>query len=351
MNSVRPPGDLIWNYLRILPIAKPYVLMDEISPGVYECVCLDGLKSKSTTNSNDPPRSFRTRDLFLRHSERPDLWKYLSRLDDRLTLTLGEKVLPLLIEGRIRQEPLVEEAVVFGEGRTIPGVLVVRAEPARQLSDEAFQEQIWPAIEDANSKAEAFSRIPVELVVVLKAGQAYPKTDKGTFIRAQVYAQFKEQIDDAYARFENTQGGTKTFASIDELEQYLLQMFREHLGVQLKDADTDFFAFGIDSLQCIKMCTLIKRDIDLEGRQSELGQNVLYETGNVRSLAKHLDALRSGTSATSKSEHEWMEELIAKYSSFPPLETPAQRVEPGSGEVVVSGTCCFIRLLITDQNI
>src|SRR5436309_743342 len=130
MNSTREPGDKAWNYLRMLPPVKPYVLMDEIAPGLYECVALDGLKSKSTTNSDNPPGSFRTKDLFTHHPAQPGLWKYACRLDDRFTLINGEKVLPISIEGRIRQEEMVKEACVFGEGRSFPGVLIVKADRA-----------------------------------------------------------------------------------------------------------------------------------------------------------------------------------------------------------------------------
>ena len=73
MTSERPPGDLDWNYLRILPKVEPFVMMDEIAPGIYECVALDGLKSKSTINSDDPPNSFRTRDLFTKHPSKPNM--------------------------------------------------------------------------------------------------------------------------------------------------------------------------------------------------------------------------------------------------------------------------------------
>ncbi len=157
MNSARPPGDRYWNYLRLLAPARPFVLMDEVAPGLYECVALDGLKSKSTVNSDDPPGSFRTRDLFAPHATEPGLWKYVCRLDDRFTLINGEKVLPISIEGRIRQEMCVKEAVVFGEGKSYPGALIFRADEAAHMSDKEFLEAVWPAVEAANSRAETFS--------------------------------------------------------------------------------------------------------------------------------------------------------------------------------------------------
>lgn len=314
MTSVRPKGDDAWNYLRILPQVKQYLLMDEIAPGIFECVALDGLKSKSTVNSDDPPNSFRTRDLFMQHPSNPDFWKYVSRLDDRLTLVNGEKVLPIPIEGRIRQETSVQEAIVFGDGKLVPGILIIRADSAADMTDAEFLQHIWPSVEDANSRAESFSQIPQDLVVVLPPRTKYPSTDKSTFIRAQVYEQFKRQISDAYERFENDTGGSLALPLL-ELEAHLLRRFREHLDVDLASTESDFFAFGIDSLQCLKMWSLIKKEIDLGGKQSEVGQNVLYETGNISSLARYLDGLRNGTQEDAQDQEKVMTDLIAKYFS------------------------------------
>lgn len=353
--SVRPAGDNAWNYLRILPAVKKYVLMDEIAPGIFECVALDGLASKNTINSDDPPRSFRTRDLFTPHPKNPDFWRFVSRLDDRLTLVNGEKVLPIPIEGRIRQEGLVKEAVVFGDGKSLPGLLVIRADAASHLSDAEYLEHIWPAVEDANARAESFSRVPKELVIPLPADAAYAKTDKGTFIRAQVYAQYKEQIEAAYASFESGDDEAGTVAlPLPELEAYLLQRFRDNLGVDLSASD-DFFALGIDSLQCMKMWSLMKKELDLGGRQSEFGQNVLYETGNVQNLARHIDGLRTGNADQAKDTLQVMHDLVAKHSSFKTYDEKF-RTAPTTETVVLTGVtgglgAHLLAQLVRDPNV
>ncbi|KXH34919.1 hypothetical protein CSIM01_01955 [Colletotrichum simmondsii] len=292
--------------------------MDEVSPGIYECVCLDGIPSKSTSNSDSPPNSFRTRDLFVKHATQPDWWKYVSRLDDRFTLINGEKVLPIPIEGRIRQEEIVKEAIVFGEQRSYPGALIVKADNAASLSDAEFVEAIWPAVEAANAKAESFSRIPRELIIALPSETQYPRTDKGTFIRAPFYQQFEEEIQNAYDRYENEDEGGSLSLEGQELEIWLLQQLKKQLCIDLPSADADFFAFGVDSLHCIQMWSLIKREVDLGGRQGHLGQNVLYESGNIRKLSEHLVALRNGQVEAAQDELQNMQDLVAKYSSITP---------------------------------
>lgn len=208
------------------------------------------------------------------------------------------------------------------------------------MPDDEFLDTIWPSVEDANSRAESFSRIPKELVVVVPADSAYPRTDKGTFIRVPTYRQFEKEIEAAYNRYEGQgdEAGSLTLEG-SELEDYLLQQLKIKCGANLESSEADFFASGVDSLQCIQMWSLIKREIDLGGRQSELGQNVLYETGNVKLLARQIERLRSGASDEMQDQLKIMEGLIEKYSTF-------ERHVPGSApqpekELVVSSTSTF----------
>ena len=67
--------------------------MKPISSGVCELVILDGLESKIAANSSNPPNSFSTKDLFVAHETISGSWKYIGRVDDRVTLGNGEKIL------------------------------------------------------------------------------------------------------------------------------------------------------------------------------------------------------------------------------------------------------------------
>lgn len=347
MTSFRPPGDKEWQYLRLHRPVADNTLMDEIAPGVFECVGLDGLPSKGPSNSKppysdkNPENSFRTADLFTRHpdSAKSNYWKYLSRLDDRITLVNGEKVLPIPMEGRMRQEDVVREAVVFGYQRTVPGVLIFRsAEHGTELSDDEFMEQVWPPIEAANTSAESFSRIPKDLVVVKGADVTYPRTDKGTCIRAQVYEQFAEEIKQAYRSFEagSIQGGGLQL-DVAGLEAWLLSKFRNELSIPLPDAKTDIFSAGVDSLQTTRIWRMIKKDLDLGEGGKDMSQNVVFEKGTVRALAAYLYALRTGKEVKEEEDEiEVMRELINKYSTFT-QHFPTLTRMPESETVLVTG--------------
>lgn len=347
MTSFRPTGDKEWSYMRCWSPVADHVLFDEIAPGVFECVGLDGLPSKGPSNSkppfsaSNPPNSFRTADLFTRHPDpkKSNYYRYLSRLDDRITLVNGEKVLPIPIEGSIRQAELVREAVVFGYQQTMPGLLIFRAPgKAEDLTDEQYLDAVWPAIEAANAKAETFARVIRDLVVIKSADCVYPRTDKGTFIRAQVYQQFEADIQGAYKRLNTgNESSTKKKLSVPELEDWLMAKFQQDLRVPLPDRSTDIFSAGVDSLQTTRIWRAIKQELDLGEGAGSLSQNVVFEKGTVAALADYLHRLRTGDDAVEeKDEIRVMEDLIEKYSSFT-MHFPTQSRHPEKEVVLVTG--------------
>lgn len=327
---MRPPPAIINN---IWP--KP------VSTDTFEFVFLEnhpGRLYSGMTNSDDPPNSFHSRDLYTPHKTIKNAWKFLGRLDDRVTLINGEKVLPLPIEGRVRQHKLVKEAVVFGIGRATPGLLLLKSQATQDegLSDDEFIKLVWPTVEDANREAEGFSQISKDMIVPLAASEIIPTTDKGTIIRAQVYNVFDRQIEAAYNRAEHDQEGDQDLGGA-ELEIYLMNAGQQILGSHLSDPKDDLFSLGLNSLQAIQMRAQILRDIYLGGNAKKLSQNVIYEQGSILNLAKHLEKMRHGQDAETRYQLiPAMKDLISKLSKF---EEPSEGLEePPADRTIVSVT-------------
>ncbi|PQE05301.1 NRPS-like enzyme protein [Rutstroemia sp. NJR-2017a BVV2] len=308
----RKDGDNSWNYVRIYSNIRESIYMDPLGDNQFECVYLKSHPGLSVSNSDDPaPGSWRSKDVFEPHPTIPDTWKYVTRLDDRVTLSNGEKVLPLPIEGCIRSNELVREAVVVGVDRSIPGVLVFRA--SDDLSDEEFLEAVWPTIVDANTRAEQFSQITKDMVTIMPADVEYPRTDKGSIIRAQCYRKFAQEIDEMYERLEGESEGTLKL-DLADIETFLTATYEDIVGGPLESLDTDFFNAGIDSLRAIQMRRIIQKTLYLNGKQ--LSSNVVYEHGHVRGLAKFLHSIGQGVSGDNEDKTPLMRELIQKYSNF-----------------------------------
>ncbi|KAK9487528.1 hypothetical protein V1527DRAFT_326593 [Lipomyces starkeyi] len=337
MTSFRPKGDKAWNYLRVNPTVAPYLLMERTSPtsDVYECVCLDGWKSKVVSNSNGPPNSFRTKDLFSPHPTIPSAWKYLGRVDDRVTLVNGEKVLPIPIEHRIREDPHVKECIVVGVGKTAPGLIIIPSEDNTCMSPEQIIDAIWTAIEDANGRAEAFSQISRELVMVLPSDVDYPRTDKGTIIRSAFYKRFEHEIDALFQRFSEGDEGDLVLDG-KGLEKFVYDVFVNTIGIKLEDLFSDFFSFGVDSLQALRVWSILRRSLDLGGNGSKLSQNVVFEHPNCKVLARHLYTLGAGVESAKDDDIEILQQLYVKYSNFRPHVCGTAR--PSGEHIIITGT-------------
>lgn len=334
MTSFREPGDKEWNWLRPGPALLPYLRWTQHGDA-YEAVIADGWKSKVT--SNQPDGSYATRDLFIRHPEKNDRFKYVGRLDDWLVLVNGEKVNPIQFEHTVQSDPHVAEAVVFGAGQAAAGLVIVPAKGHESLTEDEFLKLVQPTIDAANAHAEAYAKIAREHIRVLKpdAVADCPKTDKGTVIRSAFYKKFEKLIQSVYEDAEAATGGSLQLGR-DEMQAWLRDLLLEMLKLAPQDAarvtdGADFFALGLDSLGAYRMFSRIMKTLDLGTKAAEVPGNVCFEYPNLAALTSYLSALRSGESYSKRSETDEMQALIDKYATF----SPRPRAAAGAPRVVL----------------
>jgi len=337
----RPPGDLAWDYIRLAPSIIKHTQYKPLASNTFEFVYLSSLPTLNVSNSSSPPGSFHSSDIFTPHPSIPHAWKFLGRTDDRVTLSTGEKVLPLPIEGRIKEEPLVKDAVVFGIDRTLPGLLLFPSDQAARLDEQVFLDTVWPAIQAANDTSEAFARIVRDMILVLPASTEALETDKGNIIRARVYKTFADEIDGVYARLEHGPGGNDTVELLmlegEKLENWLLTMCRRELGLEVENEMTEFYHAGLDSLRATQLKGLIVKSLALGNGSAKLTLSAIFEAGNVSRLAKLLIALRDSDTQVleSRDQIQVMQKLVNKYSAFNLHENIAKETRSGRDMVVV----------------
>ncbi len=347
----REKGDDTWNFIRPYANLHDHMLFKRLDDGTHESVYLKSHPALMVSNSNDPPGSFHSRDLFEPHPTIPNAWKYVARHDDRITLSTGEKILPLAIEGTVRDHELVRETLMVGIDRPVPGMLVFRAQAAANMSEEEFIKAIWPSVEQANDIADEFARLTPDMVMSIPSGVDYPATDKNNIIRAGAYQTFEDQINKLYDALENgvdTNGVSGSLAlDVPGLETFLMENFKEKTGIALPDIHTDFFAAGVDSLRAIQMRRLLQSSLDLGGHSPPT--NIVYDAGNVAKLARVLFALRTGdapVNGAASSDHgdqiAVMEELVAKYARF---EKRVPGTVPTDGSDYVVRNCLYIEII------
>ncbi|KAI0726890.1 L-aminoadipate-semialdehyde dehydrogenase [Fomitopsis betulina] len=335
-------ADKAWNWLRLQGRIRDYLVMEDRGSETYESVVLDGWPAK--TQSNRPDGSYATKDLFIRHPQNKDWFKYVGRLDDTLVQVLGEKTNPVPIELAIQgNSPYVEQCIVFGAGRPQIGCLLLPSELAKDLykDRETFLEKVWPVIEEANAQAPTHSRILPEMVHILEYGTEIPQATKLTFLRPACYAKFKSIIDDIYDRFENGSDTNKLDLPQSELEDFILNAITQTLG-STKAAKltktSDLFAFGVDSLQATRIRNICQKELELNGRT--LGQNVVYENPSVEKLATYITTVRTGASNGRSVEDDYaaMWTMVDKWASkLVQREASGQAVKPALQTIVLTG--------------
>ncbi|KAK7454620.1 hypothetical protein VKT23_011373 [Stygiomarasmius scandens] len=316
MNSSRDfVTDKDWNWVRPTALSKHYLAFEPQGNDTFEVIVRDGYPPKIETNR--PDGSYATKDLFLRHPDHNDRYRYIGRLDDTLVHILGEKTNPVPMELGIRgNSPYVAEAIVFGAGKPQTGCLILPSELAKDMSKKDLMQKIWPVIEEVNEQAPSHSRLLPEMIEFLPYGTAIPVATKMSILRPACYAKFKDLIENIYSRFE--QGGsevTKKRLNKYELEDYLLEALKKTIGpakAAKLDKRVDLFALGVDSLQATRVRNMCQKELDLGDHV--LGQNVVYEQPSVEKLVNYILDLQSGNAQTGN-VHSRMLEMVARWTA------------------------------------
>ncbi|KAJ7918788.1 L-aminoadipate-semialdehyde dehydrogenase [Mycena leptocephala] len=325
LNSERDMStDKDWNWLRAKGFILNYLVMEPRGDNTFEAVVKDGYPPKIETNR--PDGSYATKDLFLRHPEHDNWYKYIGRLDDTLVQTLGEKTNPVPIELAIRgNSPYVAEAIVFGAGKPQTGCLILPSDLAKDLSRAEIMEKIWPVVEQANAEAPTHSRILPEMIEILPHGTEIPIATKMSILRPACYAKFKDIIEGVYERFEQEgDEASKLRLAKPELEEFILNAIVKALGPAKSaniDRTVDLFAFGVDSLQGTRIRNVCQKELFLAG--NTLGQNVVYEYPSVEKLADHILGLQAGASLADDQHEAQMAAMVDKWLASVGTHKPA----------------------------
>lgn len=146
---------------------------------------------------------YRTKDLFSPHPTRLGLWRYEGRLDDTITLINGKKINPIPMEKLIENHSLVSRAVVIGNRRFQPALLVEPSVSSNlSVKDESavseFVHAIWPAVEQANELLPDGVQIGIMRIGLASPNKPFRTTPKGSTQRRKVLEDYEEEIEKVY---------------------------------------------------------------------------------------------------------------------------------------------------------
>ncbi|ROV93376.1 hypothetical protein VMCG_08404 [Cytospora schulzeri] len=327
-----------WASLEWNPIQE--VIMEPYDDGVYEMTMRrnPSLEKVRSLSANFPDVDvWHTKDLFRRNTTNPALWKFHGRVDDIVVLSNGEKFNPVPSEVQISAHPLVNGALIVGQGHPQPCLILEPKDPHQTL--ESLIEVVWPTIEKANSGAPGQARITRDMILNSSPSRPFQRSAKGTVVRSATGNQYKDEIAELYGRELSRNLGHITLASpVDQAvaTKFVSDVVASAFPGHNAQPNDDLFVLGLDSLQIMEVIKLLKAGIrsgDPAADISWISMRYIYEHPTIAEISNAVTLAHSNgnsgmsklpsTGVTSQHRVQKMRTLIEKYTSD--LPSPLKR--------------------------
>ena len=120
-----------------------------------------------------------------------------------IILSRGEDLYASDLEAQIASHPDIKAAIIGGDGRPRPFLIVQMTEDPVLIGNENEKEKIlnklWPVIETANERCSEYVSLSKDLVIFTEPGKALERTAKGTISRQQSIALYLEEAERLYS--------------------------------------------------------------------------------------------------------------------------------------------------------
>ncbi|KAF4595610.1 L-aminoadipate-semialdehyde dehydrogenase [Ophiocordyceps camponoti-floridani] len=293
-----------------------------------------------------------TNDIFAPHPELPNHWTYKGRIDNIIVFSNGEKLNPATIEDTLTGLPKIRGAMVVGQGRFQPALILEPCQDPKDGQEMAHLiDEIWPTLQEVNKETVAHGRISKDFIGVSCAGMPFPRSAKGSLQRALALELYKDNIEELYERALSGEAGGPVILDLSSeasLAQSIVQLVGSRIGVSGLSPETDFFDAGIDSAQVIRIASLLRaglKDVPMPAEtdlQDSVTPKQIYANNSSQMLAGYISSLVSGESGSGQEqarEIKVMEELLAKYTMNLPAPQPGKPAPNDEGQtVVLTGT-------------
>ncbi|KAK0707252.1 hypothetical protein B0H67DRAFT_612024 [Lasiosphaeris hirsuta] len=206
---------------------------------------------------------WRTKDLFERHATKPTLWRYVGRMDDIMVLSNGEKINPVSFEKAVEGHPWVRSALMVGSGRFQAALVLDPAPEQVSFDTEAFIDQVWPWVEQANASYPAHGRVWRSMITLASPEKPFQRAPKGSVMRRATNQLYEKEIGLLYGKQDSDAGADGTElgdASTRDIVRSAVQSVLPGRVQDLTDS-ADLFGLGMDSLQVLQLSKMLGREL------------------------------------------------------------------------------------------
>ena len=232
------------------------------SENLYELI----MKRGPTVVQYQPPfclfpdlQEFGTRDLFSPHPTKPDLWAYEGRSDDLIVFLTGLKTNPLAFEHFMGNHPEVRTALMAGNKRVQPALIIepttVNSSASSMIERAQLIERIWPLVQEANRVSPAHAKVLKTHIMIALPEKPFKRAGKGTVQRASTLEMYSQELDTLYTDADqlvtpSLRSQLRHLAG-DDLTRCIVEEILKVTGWKELLIDDNLFVRGMDSLQVL----------------------------------------------------------------------------------------------------
>ena len=320
-----------WAWFRFDPSMKGMQLQDR-GDGLYELVFVKDPYTDSfhsTWYLFPDEVEYPTKDLYVKHPTKKDLWRLETRIDDIIVLSTGEKVYPITMEDKLRKAPEVKELLLLGQGHFEVAALVELQDQFVDYDRSDVLRSLSPHITEANEFAPRHGKLSADRILFTKSGEPLPRTGKGTVRRQVATAAYSTEIEDIYSRSSSIKLDLPKFMiseTFDQTQATLLEIFKTVTGIVDLSPDQDLYASGMDSLMVMYVVRHLRselQDPSCRDLLNHISPRFLYANPCVEKLTLAIETLlhRNGGQAETNQESRssGMNTILSKYiAELPP---------------------------------
>lgn len=332
--EITEPEDL--NYFKFSPLMGAE--FQEVQKGLFEMVIVRNANLEKTQPlfvTYPDLNEYHTKDVYSPHPTKPELWLYQGRGDDMLVFSNGEKLNPLPVEESITAQPLVSAALIVGQSRFQPALLVEPKSPVAYPDDrDVLLDKIWPVIQGACRTAPAHGQIAKDMILFTKPDKPFLRSAKGS-VRRQVSCDlYSKEIESLYSPNIGKAAEQSTVAEAETNHTSIVRnIIQENLGADTAD-DQDILLVGLDSLKA----TNIARGISRALPNSNVQTRSVFSHPSVTALTQVVDA----GEPMPNGDHDpalAMKHMLDSYASSLPINArPPQMLREGLSVILTGST-------------
>jgi nucleoside-diphosphate-sugar epimerase/aryl carrier-like protein len=270
---------------------------------------------------------WRTNDLYEQHPTNPALWKYVSRANDVIVLSNGEKMNPVSFEKAVEGHPWVRGALVVGAGQFQTGLVIEPHYEKAPTDSERLLDELWARVEQANAQCPAHARVWQSMVTLATPTKPFKRSPKGSVMRKATYQLYEDEIKLLYDKTTPMNGITNNVElhNSQQIRNIIRKAVHSVLRARMEGItdDTNIFTLGVDSLQVMQLRRI------LSSAGIPCTARMVYENPSITLLSRAGSSRQNTTCAcNSVSREERMSTMIHRYqcSNRP---SPPMTTQPG----------------------